>query len=438
MRRWLTPFGEFRSGVVIPECPVLGWAASGGMALTGDPDGPPVGSAAGIWPIVQAVASQIKELTAIVGSAVDVNPAVALTGRAALAGLSRQGQVSVAGSTRLLACSDGWCAVTLSRDADVELVPAILEADGVGEPWSSLASMAAARGKSEIVERIQLFGVPAAALPRRVAEGVSPWQLSRIAEARPGLRLGGAIVVDLSSLWAGPLCARILADAGARVVKVESTSRPDGARFGNRDFFDWLHAGHSSVAVDFASPAGRRQLASLIDSADVVIEASRPRALQQLGVGPGQVSHRPGRMWLSITGYGRSGPELVAFGDDAAVGGGLVGWAGARPVFCTDAVADPLTGLCAALGVLASAATGGGHLIDVSMRDVAAAFAGAPAPDHGSHEVFRSGSDWIVRCEESGAEQAILPPRRPLPAGRAASLGADTERVLAPLVGQRW
>ena len=149
------------------------------------------------------------------------------------------------------------------------------------------------------------------------------------------------------------------------------------------------------------------------------------------------ISHRPGQVWLSITGYGRGVPERVAFGDDAAAAGGLVGWAAGGPspgpVFCADAIADPLTGVCGALAVALSRSAGGGELIDLPMRDVAAAFAspgGDMAPDHGPREVLSSG---IVRCLWSRREQAVLPPRRPAPpaAGHAAEPGADTGAVLA-------
>jgi len=117
--------------------------------------------------------------------------------------------------------------------------------------------------------------------------------------------------------------------------------------------------------------------------------------------------------------------------------GGLVGWAAGGPspgpVFCADAIADPLTGVCGALAVALSRSAGGGELIDLPMRDVAAAFAspgGDIAPDRGPHEVLSSG---IVRCLWSRREQAVLPPRRPAPpaAGHAAEPGADTGAVLA-------
>jgi crotonobetainyl-CoA:carnitine CoA-transferase CaiB-like acyl-CoA transferase len=187
-------------------------------------------------------------------------------------------------------------------------------------------------------------------------------------------------VVDLSSLWAGPLSARVLSDAGAPVTKVESAARPDGAR-GTPDFYRHLHPDEqSNVVVDLSSARGRAQLHELVEAADVVIEASRPRALEQLGSGPEQVRPKSGRVWLSITGYGRRGPgaNWIAFGDDAAVAGGLTAKNDTgEPVFCADAVADPVTGLFGAAAVLRSLAAGGGHLIDLALAGAAAAVARA-------------------------------------------------------------
>jgi crotonobetainyl-CoA:carnitine CoA-transferase CaiB-like acyl-CoA transferase len=260
--------------------------------------------------------------------------------------------------------------------------------------------------------------------------------VTRIAGRSPArLTLAGALVVDLSSLWAGPLCARLLGLAGARVIKVESPDRPDGARAGNKAFYDWLHAGHASVAIDFRTASGRESLGALLGVADVVIEASRPRALASLGMAPGTIPHKPGQVWLSITGYGRDAGDRVAFGDDAAVAGGLVGWAAPSegglvlPVFCADAIADPLTGVTGALAIARSLASGGGELIDLSMSGVAAAFAAAtPVPDHGGHEIAGDGT---VYCNALRQAQRVLPPRAPRPpASPAAAFGADTEWVL--------
>ena len=176
-------------------------------------------------------------------------------------------------------------------------------------------------------------------------------------EVRP---LQGLLVVDLSSLWAGPTCARLLTGAGATVVKVESATRPDGARRGNRDFYERLHAGQEERSVAFETAAGVAELRALLAEADVIIEGSRPRALERLGIEPTEVvADRPGAVWLSITAYGRSGPwrNRVGFGDDCAAAGGLVAWtADGSPAFVADAVADPLTGMVAAALVAAGAA----------------------------------------------------------------------------------
>jgi crotonobetainyl-CoA:carnitine CoA-transferase CaiB-like acyl-CoA transferase len=136
--------------------------------------------------------------------------------------------------------------------------------------------------------------------------------------------------------------------------------------------------------------------------------------LRQLGVVPEEVvAATPGKVWVSITGYGRddNAAERVAFGDDAAVAGGLVAWdASGAPVFCGDALADPLTGLCAAAGVAGALARGGGVLLDVAMADVSACFA-APSGSFPAADVARAGGGWEVRID--GARQPVLPPRAP-------------------------
>ena len=471
---------------MLEGCPVLGWAASGGMALTGQADGAPVASPAPAFGLLSAVAGELAAVTRATGVEVRADPGELVAGRAALAGFRRRGRVSAGGSARLLRAADGWCAVNLSRDDDVAAVPAIIGALGVGDTtglagrlsglvdgaegaWGALEEAALGARAEALAGAAQLLGVPAAALPPvpvrpsgRNESGLSggaesagwpPGRVSRIAARSAGARLAGAVVVDLSSMWAGPLCARLLGLAGADVIKVETPGRPDGARAGERRFFDWLHAGHRSVVLDFRAESGRRALAALLAAADVVIEASRPRALRQLGLAPELIPHRDGQVWLSITGYGRADSalsELVAFGDDAAVAGGLVGRTGdeGAPVFCADAIADPLTGLCGALAVARSVAGGGGELIDLSMRAVAACFAAAPALDHGPHSVRAVGPvgrvgggrpDAVVTCARLGLEQAVLPPRAPAPglaggaggAATAAEMGADTAAVLA-------
>ena len=110
--------------------------------------------------------------------------------------------------------------------------------------------------------------------------------------------------------------------------------------------------------------------------------SARPRAIEQLGFDLERRVREHALVWVSITGYGyESGwSDRVAFGDDAAVAGGLAVAAGGldAPVFVGDAPADPLAGLNGALGAARSLAAGGGAFVDVSMRDaVASALAGA-------------------------------------------------------------
>ncbi|MFV0318581.1 MAG: CoA transferase [Microthrixaceae bacterium] len=309
------------------------------------------------------------------GLPIDIDVTELLTNRAGFMGLASQGRTSAGGSCELLATNDpDWVAVNLARPSDLEAMVAVTrDADASEHPVDALTRFAASATAAEVLERCQMLGVPAA----RLADPEVHAQRAAV-HHRLGTTAGPPetpLVVDLSSMWAGPLCARLLGRCGMEVIKVESTSRPDGARAGNRRFFEWLLDGHEELSIDFGSASGIDQLTALARRADVVIEASRPRALHQLGIDPEViVAQDPGTTWVSITGYGRSGPRAnwVAFGDDAAVAGGLVGHdQGGDPVFCGDAIADPLTGIFAASATLGSLHEGGGQLVDVAMSCVA-------------------------------------------------------------------
>jgi hypothetical protein len=361
------------------------WARSGVMALAGPAGGPPAPPPAGFVGRLDELVAEIEMRLAERGHLVRLSWPAALAGRAAVLGLRRQGRISPNGSCRLLRAADGWVALNLARQDDVELIPA-LTGGGGAEPWQEAAGAAAATRADEFVARARLLGLASARLAETTAP---PWSHPYCSVERWGEGSGAAKgswrVVDLSAMWAGPVAARVLAEAGASVVKVESLARPDGAR-ATPGFYRWIHPpGEVTVGVDLSTGAGRRKTAELIDGADVVIEGSRPRALEQLGLGPDDRPGRPDRVWLSITGYGRSeaGGHWVAFGDDAAVAGGLVGRDEAGdPVFLGDAIADPLTGLVGALAVLRAIDAGGGRLIDVALSRVAAALVagGGPVP----------------------------------------------------------
>jgi hypothetical protein len=340
------------------------------MVLTGRADGPPLVAPDGV----------VDRIVGL-GTPLGVDTLALLGERAAAAGLTRRGDVSCGGATRLLPVRDGWLAVCLARDDDVGLVSAWLEVDPIdGDPWGVVAGVVARRDATEVADRAARLGMPVSRVGSVVANG-APVRATRLRE-RTIRRGSPLLVVDLSSLWAGPLCAQLLGAEGARVVKVECVHRPDGARRGSPAFYDRLHRGHESVVIDFRSPAGVHELELLLRSADVVIEASRPRALEQLGIDAAAIVDAGPDVWISITGHGRHEPERdrVAFGDDAAAAGGLVAHDDQGPCFVADAVADPLTGVAAAAAAVAALAAGGGWLLDVAMSRVAAhVAAGAPA-----------------------------------------------------------
>jgi crotonobetainyl-CoA:carnitine CoA-transferase CaiB-like acyl-CoA transferase len=175
-------------------------------------------------------------------------------------------------------------------------------------------------------------------------------------------------VVNLGALWAAPLCAQLLRQDGHHVIDVESIARPDT---GVPAFYSVLHKGHERLTLDLQTDAGHADLARLIREADVVIEASRPRALEEMGLSARTVmTDGRQRVWLRITGHGPD-ENRIAFGDDAAVAGGLVAWDANGPVFAGDAVADPLTGILGAALVQACIHEGGSWVVDLTMREVA-------------------------------------------------------------------
>lgn len=417
------------------EHPALSWAESGLMALTGRADGPPCLLPSALAACADGAIAALASL-APAGALDGLRGSRLLAERAAYTGYSRAGAVSMGGSCRLLATVDGELAVNLARDDDWALLPAWLEAD-VAADWPSVAAALRQRSTSALVEQGRLLGL---ALARSPEPRLPPWllatpsfPLSPSPQGERGLshRRRHPRVVDLSSLWAGPLCAYLLQRLGAEVVKVESTQRPDGARRGSPEFFGLLNAGKRSVALDLASAAGREQLRALLSQADIVIEASRPRALRQMGISAEQLlRENPGLTWLSLSGYGRE-PEwenAIAYGDDAGVAAGLsalLRQAHGESLICGDAIADPLSGIHAALAAWASWRQGGGQLLALSLAGVVRAALDFDTPS----DVPARMADWSRVLAHSG--QPVAAPRRRAAAGTAAALGADTAAVFA-------
>jgi crotonobetainyl-CoA:carnitine CoA-transferase CaiB-like acyl-CoA transferase len=274
--------------------------------------------------------------------------------RDAPGGLDRPGRVSANRHCHLLQAADGWIALNLAREEDREIVPAL-----VGEA-GGLAEAAAQSSATEFRDRAIELQIPVAA-----AGESSPLPLAA---------LGGVAVprkvIDLSALWAGPLCAGLLARAGAEVLRIESIGRPDPTPQASPRLDSFLNGGKTCLSLDLRSAAGRARLLAEIEQAEVLVTSARPAALARLGLEPGRFPHLT---WVAITAHGFVGPGAarVGFGDDCAAAGGLLRWELGEPRFLGDALADPLTGLEAALAVLA----GRRGLIDMAMARVAAAYA---------------------------------------------------------------
>ncbi|HEY3694673.1 CoA transferase [Phenylobacterium sp.] len=420
---------EVRVAAAPEPHPAVQWAESGAMALTGPADGEPLVCPAHLPACARGAAEALRALSG--QPLAELGDAALLLGeRAALAGLSRQGAASAGGACRFIRAADGWTAVNLARPEDFALLPALLE-DEAAADWDGLRRGAASMPAADLVERGRLLGLAMA------AEGETPAGAWFALERMGGgaRRTGPPVVLDFSSLWAGPLCGHVLGLLGARVMKVESLSRPDGARLGPPAFYDLMNGGKASVALDLAAPEGLAKLRRLLARADIVIDSARPRAWAQMGLDPAEViAGNPSLTWLSITGHGRANGYWTAYGDDAGVAAGLSAVTprpGGRPVFVGDAVADPLTGLHAALLAWASWRDGGGRLASLALSGVTAhALAFRRAADPAGRA-----QAWTEDLRRRGV--AAAPPQGRTPRRAARALGADTEAALDDLDAAR-
>jgi CoA-transferase family III len=330
-----------------------------------------------IAPALDHLGARVADLTARLGRRVDV-AALRVSDRAGLLQLDEPGLVSANRACHMIRAADGWIVANLAREDDQTLVPAWLRCDPEPEHWTAIERCALGRTSNDLIEGAILLGLPAG----RVGEvRCETFETPRLLLSQPAPRRADhpPKVIDLSALWAGPMCGAILAAMGADVVKVESAGRPDPTRATMPEFFRRLNGGKTERRLDFTADGGREELAQLFASADIVVTSARPRAFASLGLSPETIfAANPSLVWVAITGYGWTGAEAqrVAFGDDAAAAGGLVRWTPAgAPHFLGDALADPVTGLSAALGALTAYASGGGWLVDVAMARCAAAAA---------------------------------------------------------------
>lgn len=369
-------------------------------------------------PLASCADDALNAFRALTGAQVlpELSGAGLLTERAAITGLGRNGSHSAGGHCRLLRSANGVVGVNLARDADWELVPAWLEGAAATD-WPALERCLAEKSTAYLVDRARLLGlavVDATLIPQRQKGWVDVTGAFRHASPRTGKPR----VIDLSSLWAGPLCSRLWQQAGAEVIKVESSQRPDGARFGPPEFFERLNAGKECVSLDLHREAGRRALLALLREADIVLEASRPRALRQMGIRVEELlEERPGLSWVSITGYGRREPQgnWIAYGDDAGIAAGLSALlhdCTGQWLICGDAIADPLTGLHAALAGWASWLAGGGQLVELSLERTVRHCITATAPaDNDYRTRYREWEAYLLGHRITAASPPCAPSR---------------------------
>jgi crotonobetainyl-CoA:carnitine CoA-transferase CaiB-like acyl-CoA transferase len=181
--------------------------------------------------------------------------------------------------------------------------------------------------------------------------------------------LEGVLVLDLSRVLAGPFCTMMLADLGARVVKVEHPEDGDVTRgwgppydpgSGLSAYFLSVNRNKESIALDLGSVAGAESVRLLARRADVLVENFPPGGLERFGLSAERLrSENPRLVTASITGFGPSGPEASAPGFDllAQAGAGLMAITGtleSGPTKVGVAVSDLLAGCYAAVGILAA------------------------------------------------------------------------------------
>ncbi|MEN8161094.1 MAG: CoA transferase, partial [Myxococcota bacterium] len=140
--------------------------------------------------------------------------------------------------------------------------------------------------------------------------------------------LAGTLVLDLSRVLAGPYCTLVLADLGARVVKIEAPERGDDARRigpfvgGRSAYFASLNRGKQSLALDLKAAADRQHFELLLARADVLVENFRPGVMQRLGYGWRELHQRHPRLVMtSASGFGQTGPYADRAAYDAVVQG---------------------------------------------------------------------------------------------------------------------
>ncbi len=219
------------------------------------------------------------------------------------------------------------------------------------------------------------------------------------------LPLSGVTVLDLTMVYAGPTCTRILADLGAEVIKVEGLRRFDVVRnlvvadnnsaddyWNHAAYFHFRNGGKKSVTLDFNDPEGLALFKRLVEQADVVAESFSPHVMDKWGLDYEPLRKiRPDVIMISLSGYGQSGPwrDYVAYGmglEPASGISSITGYRDGPPIRSGISFTDPYTGVVGAGAVLSALAyrrrTGKGQYIDLSEHEAAIPVAGYALMDY--------------------------------------------------------
>ncbi len=252
-------------------------------------------------------------------------------------------------------------------------------------------------------------------------------------EAATGGPLQGIKVIELAHVMAGPTCARMLADMGADVIKVEKVPGGDDTR---RDTvpgevddqsshaFMMMNRNKRGVAINLKTPAGRAVLRRLLETADVLIENYRHDTMAKLGLGWDDLKTEfPRLVYCAVSGFGRSGPYAERGGFDLIAQGmtGLMSITGTEdscaPVKVGPPITDIAAGVLAAMGVTAALyarqRTGRGQFVDTSLLEAGVIFTywhsamtfatgNSPGPLGSAHplsapyQAYRTSDGWIT------------------------------------------
>lgn len=188
--------------------------------------------------------------------------------------------------------------------------------------------------------------------------------------------LDGVTVIELAGIGPAPFAGMMLADHGARVIRIE---RPDNARFGDFGDKDVVNRNREIVTLDLKQPGAVEQVLALVEGADALIEGNRPGVIERMGLGPDVLLARNPRLVIGrMTGWGQDGPKAHLAGHDinyVALSGALSTYGPCeRPMAPMNVVGDyggggMLLAFGLLAGILSARSTGKGQVIDCAMVD---------------------------------------------------------------------